>query len=116
MQNVACIIFLKYPIETKVKTRQLSHLTPTQATDLYRCLVLDTLHNFSEHNIPLFLAYTPKEKFNDFKAWLGNHFYWVAQEDGHLGNRIIKALREIFLNNSIHSGLVFGTDSPDLPP
>ena len=67
----ALVIFAKAPVAGEVKTRLCPPLTPEQATELYRCFLLDILENVSVlKDVRIFLAFTPVGTEAIFKPFL----------------------------------------------
>ncbi|WP_136524533.1 TIGR04282 family arsenosugar biosynthesis glycosyltransferase [Geomonas ferrireducens] len=107
----ALAIFAKAPLAGRVKTRLSPSLSPQQAADLYRCMLLDTMERvavldadkilFHEGSAAFFKEATPEVPL-------------VAQAAGGLGTKLEHACDTL---RSMGYGpcVVIGTDAPDLP-
>jgi rSAM/selenodomain-associated transferase 1 len=109
------VIVAKAPIAGQVKTRLYSDLTPTAATDLYRCFLQDkTAEMGSLEGIDLAIAYTPEDSKRYFTEFSSNGLYLFPQNGKDLGER----LNHIFMQKSAEGYgaiAIIDSDSPDLP-
>jgi uncharacterized protein len=111
------IIFVKSPIPGDVKTRLIPYLSSSEAADLYKCFVADTL-KFSKQisaGVRTQVAYQPHSKAIDL-SWLGLKSTpdIFKQEGRSLGERLIHAFGQAFGRGARHV-VIIGSDSPNLP-
>ncbi|TGU74999.1 glycosyltransferase [Geomonas terrae] len=107
----ALAIFAKTPLPGKVKTRLSPSLSPQQAADLYRCMLLDTLERVAALDAEKILFHDGESAF--FRETAPG-VSLVAQAAGGLGTRLEHACDTL---RSMGYGpcVVIGTDAPDLP-
>src|SRR5574341_476882 len=113
--NVALAIMVKQPTPGRVKTRLCPPLTPEQATDLYRCFLLDKMVQVERIAAAApYLAFTPREAEPYFRDLAGEMFSLVPQEGEDLGERL--NLLSTHLLALAHPGVVIiDSDTPSLP-
>lgn len=111
------IMFVKSPIPGDVKTRLIPHLSGSEAADLYKCFVSDTLKCVSKVSLSpkLQVAYQPHSKAANL-SWLGlkRPPDIFKQEGRSLGERLIHAFGQAFGRGS-NQVVIIGSDSPHLP-
>jgi uncharacterized protein len=108
-------IFTKAPIPGKVKTRTHGVLSPEEAADLHRALVLDTLRltrGVAERRI-LFVAEGVEHPFIQEVA-AKESVEVIAQVGKDLGARMQQAFDDAGVNDS-NAVCIIGTDSPHVP-
>lgn len=107
----ALAIFAKAPLPGRVKTRLSPSLSPQQAADLYRCMLLDTLERVAALDAEKILFHEGGAAFFREAA---PGISLVAQAAGGLGARLEHACDTL---GSMGYGpcVVIGTDAPDLP-
>lgn len=111
----ALIIFAKRPAPGRVKTRLSPPLSPEQAAELYRCMLLDTLAKaatFSGSEKHIF--YEPDELAAAFFTESAPGIACTPQEGEDLGARMANAFRRL-LALGYGRVAIIGTDLPDLP-
>ena len=108
------LIFVKAPTPGRVKTRCRPFLSPSQAAELYRCLVRDTLRVVSELGSAVrpVVAYAADESFPDLR-WLDADVPTVLQEGASLGERLARAFDHAFAQGPMPV-LALGSDAPEL--
>lgn len=114
----ALIVFVKAPMPGDVKTRLIPYLTSSEAADLYRCFVTDTLMNSSQLGAAckMIVAYQSHPKAADL-SWLRDKRSrpdFFRQEGKSLGERLIHSFGIAFGRGARHV-VVIGSDSPNLP-
>ncbi|HZS49062.1 MAG TPA: TIGR04282 family arsenosugar biosynthesis glycosyltransferase [Blastocatellia bacterium] len=110
----ALVIFAKAPEFNKVKTRLVPPLTPVQATELYRCFLLDTIENVSQiPGVDVIISYTPKGTEHLFHE-LAPQCRLLLQEGDSFGPRLFSCFQNLCAEG-YESVLVMDTDSPTLP-
>jgi len=113
----ALIIFVKSPIPGDVKTRLIPYLTGSEAADLYKCFVADTLRHVNKIEVTakIQVAYQPHSKASNLE-WLGlkSPPELFKQEGRSLGERLIHAFGQAF-GRGAQKVVIIGSDSPNLP-
>jgi len=111
----ALVVMAKAPLPGAVKTRLVPPLSPEEAADLYRALLLDLLESLgSFRGADRFIAFTPAEAaplFNDM-APLG--FVSFPQRGEDLGKKMSHIFEELFTKGYRNIVLV-GSDLPVFP-
>jgi rSAM/selenodomain-associated transferase 1 len=109
-------VLAKAPVAGAVKTRLVPPLTPAQAAELYRALLLDQfshLRNF--HGAERYVFYAPADGENQVRDLAGADYAYLAQSDGDLGVR----MHQVFTGLTDHLGhrniVLIGADVPALP-
>jgi uncharacterized protein len=112
------IVFTRYPIPGKVKTRLIPALGATGAADLHRQmteLTIDRLSILQQQRQIAGSIYFDGGDVSAMQNWLGADLDYRLQGDGDLGARMALAIDESF-----HTGcdrvVVIGTDCPQLTP
>jgi len=112
------LLFARYPVPGKAKTRLIPALGPEGAARLHRRLV--------EHaagaaraagagcGAGVTVCFTGAAQ-RDCRAWLGSDFAYAAQVSGDLGVRLRQALRSAF-GDRARRAVIFGADVPGLTP
>ncbi|MEW6265727.1 MAG: TIGR04282 family arsenosugar biosynthesis glycosyltransferase [Thermodesulfobacteriota bacterium] len=108
------LVFIRYPVPGRVKTRLAVHLGGEAAASLYRCFVEDTLATLSTLGWPIRLCYTPEEQVGNFLSWLGSGYVYQPQRGSDLGERMKDAFQQAFAHGCDAACLI-GSDVPDLP-
>jgi hypothetical protein len=113
--NVALAIMVKQPVPGRVKTRLCPPLTPEQATDLYRCFLLDKMAQVRRLAVAApYLAFTPPEAGAFFRDLAGESFSLLPQEGRDLGERLNHLSTHLLAAG--HPGVVIiDSDTPSLP-
>jgi rSAM/selenodomain-associated transferase 1 len=109
------VIVAKQPVPGQVKTRLFPKLSPSAASDLYRCFLQDRIQEVSSFNgVDRAIAYTPEDAEEAFVSLALKGFELFAQQGKHLGER----LNNIFLEKlaqGYKAVSIVDSDSPDLP-
>lgn len=115
MHANALVVMAKAPLPGAVKTRLVPPLSPEEAADLYRALLLDLLESLgSFRGADLFIAFTPAEAaplFNDM-APLG--FVSFPQRGEDLGKKMSHIFEELF-TKGYRNIVIIGSDMPIFP-
>ncbi len=115
MNEKALIIFARQPASGKVKTRLTPALSPTRASQLYHCMLADTINRFeSLEGVDRILFYTGGEDAESYFRNLWPDLRLRPQKGADLGSRIEEAFSLVFASG-YRSAAIIGTDSPDLP-
>ena len=107
------LFFIKYPEKGKVKTRLAADIGEEKATELYKLFILTILKTLTSLPHDIRICFTPKDKEEQLKQWLGNQHDYYAQQGGDLGKRMTDAFENACKEN-YEKVLVIGSDSPDL--
>ena len=112
------IVFGRYPVPERTKTRLISALGPAGAADLQRNLTgktMETADAFaSERGIKVEGCFEGGS-IHKIRRWLGPHVSLSRQGPGDLGTRMHDAFLAAFQKGCRHAVLI-GTDIPELRP
>ncbi|ABQ28188.1 TIGR04282 family arsenosugar biosynthesis glycosyltransferase [Geotalea uraniireducens] len=113
--NNALIVFAKQPIAGKVKTRLTTVLSPEEAAELYRCMLIDTLSKVKQlEGVDIYLFFEGNGDAASYFATIAAGMETVPQRGNNLGERMMDAFQRTF-EHGYESVAIIGTDSPDLP-
>ena len=113
--NRALIVMAKRPWPGETKTRLSPPLTPTDASALYRCLLLDTLDLMNRlQSIRGVVAYSPAHAKQYFRTIVPDGFELIPQQGLNLGERLDNVLRRC-LERGYVQAVVMNSDGPTLP-
>ena len=111
------VVFAKAPQAGRVKTRLSPPLSPVEAAELYRCLLLDVLDESAAAarllGLDAVVAVDPPSATADFAARAPGGFRVVAQGAGELGARMSHVARQAGAAGAPFA-LLRGSDSPCL--
>lgn len=111
----ALIVFAKHPVPGRVKTRLTPPLTPEEAAELYRCMLLDTLAKVRAlPHVRGYLFYQEEPAALPYFQGIAADFVLLPQQGYDLGARMAGAFREV-LSRGHQRVVIVGTDAPDLP-
>lgn len=112
----ALIVFAKRPSPGRVKTRLTPPFSPEDASELYRCMLLDVLAKTGQMTgVDRLLFYEQGDGVPEFFAETVGEGESYPQEGDGLGARLAAAFDRTF-DQGYDSAAVIGTDSPHLPP
>jgi rSAM/selenodomain-associated transferase 1 len=105
----------KAPQPGEVKTRLCPPLSHAEATELYRCFLLDkiTQVNALPSATPV-VSYSPVESRPLFESLTPPHFLLIPQRGDDLGARILSTFDQLFARGYMQV-LVIDSDTPTLP-
>ena len=110
------IIFTRYPVPGKTKTRLIPVLGEEGATKLHRKLTERTISTaqklFFYHPLSIVVNFAGVNKYL-MKNWLGYTFIYQPQPDGDLGERMTIAFQKSF-QCGYEKVIIIGTDCPTL--
>ena len=112
------ILFARFPVAGKVKTRLIPALGEEGAAALHRRLVLRTLrtaHAFCQSQIVELEIRFAGDNANEMQHWLGDGWLCRPQCEGDLGQRMAGAFEDSFREGSTAT-VIIGTDCPLLTP
>ena len=111
----ALIIFAKQPLAGKVKTRLTAVLSPEEAAELYRCMLIDTLFKVKLlGGVDIYLFFEGDGDAASYFASIADGMETRPQRGNDLGERMMDAFQRTF-ERGYESVAIIGTDSPDLP-
>ncbi len=117
MTRRALIVMAKQPVAGQTKTRLSPPLSPSEAAELYTCLLLDTLEAVRDAagQLPFrpFIAVYPAQGQGDFQA-LAPDFQLLAQQGHNLSERLSGALLSV-QEQGYEQVTAINSDSPALP-
>ncbi len=112
----ALIIFARYPVSGKVKTRLASSFGKEFALGFYkecsRYLFTIVVRNQNDFFTP-FLFCSEKDELNKMINWAGSGFEYYYQEGNDLGERMSNAFNKVFTVGA-KKAVIVGTDVPDV--
>lgn len=112
----ALIIFARYPVLGKVKTRLASSYSKEFALGFYkecsRHLFMEITQN-QNHIFTPFLFCTEKDELSKMAEWAGPGFKFYHQDGVDLGRRMSNAFRKVFTLGA-KKVVIIGTDVPDI--
>lgn len=110
------IIFTRFPVPGKTKTRLISSLGPERAAELQRKMTekvaKEALVASKILAAPVSIFYTngTKEQMTD---WLGDCFHYYPQSSGDIGTKMEHAF-SLILQNPASSAILIGSDIPGI--
>ncbi|MBD3287284.1 DUF2064 domain-containing protein [candidate division KSB1 bacterium] len=110
----ALLLFAKYPLRGRVKTRLQPELSTEQAWNLYREMVFDLVRYLRHRDtFDLKIFYYPRQYLPGMKRWLGEDQEYHAQRGANLGEKMYLAMAEIFKQN-YKKVIIIGSDVPTI--
>lgn len=105
------MIFAKFPVPGKVKTRLAQSLGYREASEAYRRMVEQVVENTtpSQKGFVRSLYVDPPERISDFQSWLPEVDHYEAQRGENLGERLAKAFASSH-QKTWTKALIIGTD------
>ncbi|MDX2455392.1 TIGR04282 family arsenosugar biosynthesis glycosyltransferase [Desulfosarcina sp.] len=114
-EKMLLVVVAKAPVPGTVKTRLVPHLSPKEATDLYRCFLKDRITTIqSLTGAALAIAYTPTDARDVFTPFCENGLRLFPQKGKHLGERLNNIFVEK-LADDFDAVCIIDSDTPDLP-
>jgi uncharacterized protein len=111
----ALVVMAKAPIPGAVKTRLVPFLSPEEAAELARALLVDQLRHLSAiDNADCYLAFSPEEAGAMMRELAPERFELFSQKDGDLGARMENIFTKLFAKGHRHVVLI-GADLPPVP-
>ena len=109
------LIFLKYPLPGRVKTRLAEVIGHHVACDVYRTCSELTLERLNALHDQITLYVSPPEALTRIRQWVGPAWMIRVQQGRTLGKRLAQATQRAFAEGATRV-VVIGTDSPWLVP
>lgn len=115
LHDTALLIFARYPLPGKVKTRLAKTLGDERATIFYRACAE---HAFQEcvklhEGIARYVFYSESSERENVMQWAGRDFTFADQGPGDLGERMHRAFKMAF-DRGARKTVIVGTDVPDI--
>ena len=116
MEKCSCqiILFTRFPVAGRAKTRMIPALGPDGAARLHRRLAEHATavarESAGTHDISFSVCFTGGDR-RDFRAWLGSDLHFREQGAGDLGDRMREAITQTFAKGTGRA-LVIGSDVP----
>jgi uncharacterized protein len=116
-ESVAClIVFTRYPIPGKTKTRLIPALGAAGAANLHRQMTEHTLAQVRQlraDGVAIEIHYAGATADRELADWLGADLIYRSQGDGELGERMALSI-ETALQAGHDRVIIIGTDCPGL--
>lgn len=116
-ESVPClIVFTRYPIPGKTKTRLIPALGAAGAADLHRQMTEHTLAQVRQlraDGVAIEIHYAGATAERELADWLGADLVYRSQGDGDLGERMALSI-ETALQAGYDRVIIIGTDCPGL--
>lgn len=112
----AVIVFSKYPVEGKVKTRIAKTMGNNFAVKFYKVCAEHTFRQVkkvSGKDIRSYLFYTEEAEKEKIKTWTKHKFLTLLQTGNDLGDKMSNAFQNVF-EHGANRVLIIGTDLPDI--
>lgn len=111
----AIIIFAKQPLKGEVKTRLSSAISAENATELYSCMLQDTLDfSLGLYGITPFVFFLKSPDATEYFKEFAPQIESFEQSGDNLGERMLIAFKAVFAKGFSEVAII-GSDSPDLP-
>jgi uncharacterized protein len=117
MEPIEClIVFTRYPIPGKTKTRLIPALGAAGAANLHRQMTEHTLAQVRQlraDSVAIAIHYAGATTDRELADWLGADLVYRAQGDGDLGERMARSIK-IAVQAGYERVIIIGTDCPGL--
>jgi hypothetical protein len=111
----SCILlFVKYPVAGRVKSRLARGLGSETAAELYKRFVGDTIKMLGAAGRDLKIYCDPCKSVANYAEWIGGGHEFIHQVGGDIGERMRGAFEETFAAGFKRAVLI-GSDIPDMP-
>jgi rSAM/selenodomain-associated transferase 1 len=111
----ALVIVAKAPVVGQVKTRLCPPLSAAEATELFRCFLVDTVARAcTVPDVQVCLAFTPADSEGLFRALLPFPLRYLPQRGNSLGERLVHIFADL-LKDGVTRVVIMDSDSPTLP-
>lgn len=113
-KSASIIIFARYPVEGKVKTRLAANIGNKYAVEFYKLISRKIINRIKViRNSYKYVFYSDEKEKDIVKKWLGRSFLYSHQEGNDLNERMTDAFRKVF-SHGANKVIIVGTDIPDL--
>lgn len=111
----ALVVVAKAPVVGQVKTRLCPPLSAAEATELFRCFLVDTVARVcTVPQVQGCLAFTPAESEGLFRSLLPFPLRYLPQRGNSLGERLVNIFVDL-LRDGFTRVVIMDSDSPTLP-
>jgi rSAM/selenodomain-associated transferase 1 len=111
----ALVIVAKAPVVGQVKTRLCPPLSAAEATELFRCFLMDTVERAcTVPDVQVCLAFTPADSADLFRGLLPFPLRYLPQRGASLGERLVNIFADL-LHDGFTRVVIRDSDSPTLP-
>ena len=115
--NSHIIIFSRYPVPGKTKTRLIPLLGALKAAQLQRTMTEkiagEALKVAEQHSVPVSVFFTD-DTMEEMTSWLGPSFNYHPQIRGDIGSRMDDAFTRTFADSCTQSAILIGSDIPEI--
>lgn len=108
------LMFTKYPVPGRVKTRLAKSIGPEHAAGLQTAFIRDELDMLGTLDASVTLCCDPLAPLSEYGALFGLDHSYTVQQGADLGERMLHALHAALDEHAEHVVLI-GSDLPDLP-
>lgn len=115
-KDTAIIVFTRFPVEGKVKTRLAKNMGNKFAVSFFRACAEHTfkeLLKVEEMGSDLFLFCSEENEIEQLMKWAGNNFKYYSQQGSNLGIKMYNAFNTVF-KKGYKKAIIIGTDAPDI--
>jgi rSAM/selenodomain-associated transferase 1 len=115
-KDTAIIVFTRFPVEGKVKTRLAKNVGNKFAVSFFRACAEHTfkeLLKVKEMGSDLFLFCSVENEIEQLMKWAGNNFKYYSQQGSNLGIKMYNAFNTVF-KKGYKKAIIIGTDAPDI--
>ena len=115
-KDTAIIVFTRFPVEGKVKTRLAKNMGNKFAVSFFRACAEHTfkeLLKVEEMGSDLFLFCSEENEIEQVMKWVGNNFNYYSQQGADLGLKMYNAFDTVF-KRGYKNVIIIGTDAPDV--
>jgi rSAM/selenodomain-associated transferase 1 len=115
-KDTAIIVFTRFPVEGKVKTRLAKNMGNKFAVSFFIACAEHTfkeLLKVKETGSELFLFCSEENEIELVKQWTENNFNYYSQQGSDLGLRMYNAF-DYVLKKGYKKVIIIGTDAPDI--
>jgi len=112
----AVIVFTRFPVEGKVKTRLAKNMGNKFAVSFFRVCAEHTFNQIlkvQEFSSGLFLFCSEENEIEQLMKWAGNNFKFYPQQGSNLGEKMYNAFSTVF-KKGYKKVIIIGTDAPDI--
>jgi rSAM/selenodomain-associated transferase 1/rSAM/selenodomain-associated transferase 2 len=112
--NASVILFVKYPVEKKVKTRLAKRIGNKKAVNIYSLLAENVVKNIQRlKNTYNYIFYSEESEKEKIKNWIKGGYFYAPQKGNGLGEKMSNAFKLVF-GHGATKVLIVGTDIPDV--
>ena len=115
-KDTAIIVFTRFPVEGKVKTRLAKNMGNKFAVSFYRVCAEHTFNELlkvKKTGSELFLFCSEENEIEQVMKWGGTNFNYYFQQGNDLGLKMYNAFNTVF-KKGYKKVIIIGTDAPDV--